>query len=110
MKPDKRLSRRGGKVQIERNNPMKNAINWFEILVTDMDKSTRLYEATLNAKLTRGDFGGMPHGVFPAEQTGVTGALVVDPARKPGRGSGTVIYLHAPDLAQAVSRAKEAGA
>ena|ERR1051325_5728279 len=88
---------------------MKNTINWFEIPVTNMQKSVALYEAMLDKKLTIADFGGMPHGVFPHGDGVVSGALVVDPNRKAGR-TGTTIYLDAPGIARCVSRAVEAGA
>src|SRR5438477_8874336 len=108
-KPDKRLSRRGAKVQIERTNPMKNAIVWFEIPVTDMKKSAALYEATLGVKLEVSELGGVPHAVFPYSETTVSGALVVDPKRK--RGAGTTIYLATTDgVSRSLARAVEAGA
>lgn len=45
-------------------NPMADAINWFEIPVRDLDRATRFYEAMLGKKLKRetlGDIGGPGH-------------------------------------------------
>jgi predicted enzyme related to lactoylglutathione lyase len=88
----------------------RNTINWFEIPVRDMEKSQALYSAMLNATLQLADFGGIPHAVFPHGTATVSGALVVDPKRKPG-SSGPLLYLDAPDgVARCVARALEAGA
>lgn len=94
------------------NKPTPNVINWFEIPVTDMARSTRLYEAMLDTKLALNDFGGIPHAVMSnPDQTCVAGALVVDPKRRPSKGQSTVIYLNAPDgVAACLARAIEAGA
>jgi predicted enzyme related to lactoylglutathione lyase len=73
---------------------MSNAIHWFEIFVTDLDRATRFYEATMAIQLRREDFGGKPTAVFPGAQTGVGGALVRDGGRAPG-GEGTLVYLDA---------------
>jgi hypothetical protein len=88
----------------------QNIINWFEISVTDMAKSVRLYEAMLDTKIPVSDFGGIPHGVIAnADHSCTSGALIVDPKR--ARGAGTVLYFRAPDGVKAcVSRAVEAGA
>ncbi len=90
----------------------KSIVNWFEIPVSNMQKATALYEATLDRKLALSDFGGVPHAVMANSDASCTsGALIQDPARPPRRGSGTVIYLHATDgVASCLSRAVEAGA
>jgi predicted enzyme related to lactoylglutathione lyase len=89
---------------------MKNALNWFEIPVTDMKRAVTFYEATLNVKLREELFAGTPNAMFPYEQkAGVGGALVLDTKRKPSR-DGAVIYLPAADgVDKAAARAKKAG-
>ncbi len=89
-----------------------NVVDWFEIPVADINKARPLYEALLDRKLAISDFGGVPHAVISnADHSCVSGALLADPKRPPRRGSGTVIYLRAPDgVARSVSRAIEAGA
>jgi predicted enzyme related to lactoylglutathione lyase len=72
---------------------MKNALNWFEIPVRDMDRAVAFYEALLGARLRRDIFGGLPYALFPAEEPGVGGALVQDTKRTPG--GGALVYLNA---------------
>lgn len=91
---------------------MDNAINWFEIPTSDMDRAVAFYEATIGVDLTRAVFGGQPHAVFPIarEDQGRTGAIVTAPHLTPGAG-GVVIYLEAPDGVEAsLARARDAGA
>lgn len=90
---------------------MKNTINWFEIPVTQIDKSAALYAKALGLDLKRGEFGGRIHAILPADdEAGVTGALVQSAKVEPAR-NGVVIYLHAGDgVAKCLARAVEAGA
>jgi predicted enzyme related to lactoylglutathione lyase len=73
---------------------MKNANNWFEIPVTDLDRATRFYEAALGVELRREDFFGSPMSFFPSERPGVGGALVSLPHMAPNP-QGTLVYLNA---------------
>lgn len=95
------------------STPGRQIINWFEIPVSDIARSTALYEAMLNTRLALSDFGGVPHAVIAsADKTCVSGALVADPQRPPKRGgASTVLYLDAADgVARCLARAIEAGA
>lgn len=91
------------------SNP-RNRINWFEIPVTNLDKAAALYGATLGVEMKREVLFGVPHAIITAEDDGVTGTLISDPKRAPGKGAGTVVYLHVKDVAAALARAVEAGA
>jgi predicted enzyme related to lactoylglutathione lyase len=71
---------------------MKNAINWFEIPVDDMDRACRFYEGVLAVPLRREVFFGIPMAVFPSESPGVGGSLVRDEQRPVARG-GTLVYV-----------------
>jgi predicted enzyme related to lactoylglutathione lyase len=71
---------------------MKNAINWFEIPVADMDRACRFYEGALALPLRRESFFGVPMAVFPAQEPGVGGALVRDDKR-PVASGGALVYL-----------------
>jgi predicted enzyme related to lactoylglutathione lyase len=73
---------------------MSNAIHWFEIFVSDLDRAVRFYEKTLGIELRREDFAGKPMAVFATAETGVGGALVRDGERTSG-AAGTLIYLDA---------------
>src|SRR5215468_9222215 len=96
MKDDKRLSQPGPKVQLERTKPMskQDRISWFEIPVTDLEKSAALYGKTLGIELKREVLFGVPHAILMAEGEAVTGTLISDPRRAPRKGVGTVVYLY----------------
>ena len=80
------------------NDSIKNAINWFEIPVADMDRAVRFYEAVLATKLHLELFGGHAHAIFPAKEPGVAGALVKAPQLQPS-AAGARLYL---DVGQAL--------
>jgi predicted enzyme related to lactoylglutathione lyase len=84
----------------------KNAITWFEILTTDLERAAKFYEAVLGVSLKRENFMGTPHAIFTVE--GVGGALIHDPKRPPVAG-GTTVYLLAPDLEGALGKVEKAG-
>lgn len=78
---------------------MSNAINWFEIPVTNLEAAARFYETVLADQdgkprtLRRILDGRRPTAIFAHEgDKAVGGALVVDPNLRPGTGD-TVIYL-----------------
>jgi hypothetical protein len=88
---------------------MKNALNWFEIPVRDLDRATAFYETLLGAKVRREAFGELPYGILPYDEPGVGGALVQDARRTPG--SGTIVYLNADGQLDAIlARAEKAKA
>lgn len=73
---------------------MKNAINWFEIFVNELDRACVFYEGVLGIRLRREDFLGTPMAIFPMADGGVGGALVRD-ASHPVDGGGSVVYFDA---------------
>ncbi len=73
---------------------MKNALNWFEIFVSDMERAASFYERALGLSLKREIFGGQSMAIFPTEDPAVGGALVLNPNRKPST-EGTLVYLNA---------------
>ncbi len=87
-----------------------NAINWFEIHVSDFGRARTFYETILNTQLQEvsSDCGQM--GLFPYNaEKGVGGALTKMEEGSPGPG-GTVIYLNVEgDLDGVLSRIPEAG-
>ena len=88
---------------------MKNAINWFEIFVTDLDRALGFYEQALGRSLRREEFGGEPTAVFPADEHAVAGSLVQRATRKPS-SEGVLVYLDtAGQMASVLARVPAAG-
>jgi uncharacterized protein len=73
-------------------NTHKNAINWFEIPVADMERAKRFYETVLATELHREVFGGHDHAIFRTPEPGVAGALVKSDTLQPS-AAGARIYL-----------------
>jgi len=90
---------------------MKNAISWFEIPATDLNKAQAFYEAVLECKMRREPMGPSEGAVFPYEaEEGVGGALLAGPTAPAPASAGTLIYLDAsPSLDAALARALKAG-
>jgi len=90
---------------------MKNAVTWFEIPSTQLDKAQAFYEAVLKCKMRREPMGPSEGAVFPYErEEGVGGALLAGPTAPAPASNGTLIYLDAsPSLDAALARAVKAG-
>ena len=87
---------------------MQNAINWFELFVSDLDRATRFYEAALDVKLRREEFGGTPMAIFMSAADGAVGGALVKNGQKPG--GGALVYLNANGKLDAVlGRIRKAG-
>jgi uncharacterized protein len=69
-----------------------NAITWFEVPTTDMQRAVGFYETLLDTKL-REFPGGEPCFIFPANESGVAGSLVYRPNYQPS-ANGTMVYLN----------------
>ncbi|HXM70406.1 MAG TPA: VOC family protein [Thermoanaerobaculia bacterium] len=88
---------------------MSNALNWFEIPVTDLARANRFYGALLRSELQQETINDVTMAVLPYEQGGVGGALVRSENVAPS-AEGTVVYLDAgDDLDGALERVKTAG-
>jgi len=82
---------------MEKLNENTNAINWFEIPVTDTERAKNFYEAIFDIKMKRIDMGGFEMVFFPSSDNmigKVSGALVKGDMHKPSM-DGVVIYLNA---------------
>ena len=90
--------------------PPTNAITWFELPTTDLSRAVAFYETVLNQKLIEHteETDEVMH-IFPADPTGLKGALIRRTFMKPGQG-GAVIYLNVDgDLDGAIARVPKAG-
>jgi uncharacterized protein len=86
-----------------------NAVVWFEIPVTDLEKSKAFYGAVLQNALDDLAMGPNMTSIFqPSADGGVSGHLYVG---KPGSpGTGSTIHLAAPEpLESSLERWKAAG-
>ncbi len=89
---------------------MRNALNWFEIPVADIDRATAFYQQLYAADLARQTLCGGEMAILPYDGEGVGGCLFQHPELTPG-GRGTLVYLNAgDDLSPMLSRAEAAGA
>ena len=90
----------------------KNAISWFEIPATDLDRAQKLYETIFEITMTKLDLGNLKMAMFPLEdQWGVGGAINHSPGfYKPSATDGPLIYLNAnPDVQIFLDRIEKAG-
>lgn len=91
---------------------MSNAITWFEIPVTDLDRAMAFYAKITGRQLQRMDFGvpGEEDAVFEtSEESDLKGALLKSPRTLPS-AQGSIVYLNVgTGLDQCLERAKQAG-
>lgn len=88
---------------------MANALNWFEIPVSDFRRAHAFYETILGTKIERMEMGPTVMGMLPADQNAVGGAIVFDGSSQPS-ANGTVVYLNGgADLAPVLGRVEAAG-
>lgn len=86
---------------------MANAINWFEIPVTDFDRAKKFYGTIFGVDMYEQTMGPYQMGFFPGE--GVGGAIVKGEGCNPSK-DGTLIYLAAgEDLTGVMNKIDTAG-
>ena len=86
---------------------MKNAIAWFEIPTTQLDRAQAFYEAVLGQPMRRENMGPSEGAVFAydPDADGAGGALMMGPTAPQVSGSGTLVYLDAsPSLDAALEQ------
>jgi uncharacterized protein len=89
---------------------MKNAVNWFEIPVDNVERAIKFYENMLDTKLQRETMNDIEFAIFPTDDTAVSGALVKCDFLKPSQ-QGSLVYLNVDGfMDEAISRAELNGA
>jgi uncharacterized protein len=92
---------------------MKNAISWFEIPATDIDRAQKFYETIFGISLIPMDMPDMKMRMFPIDNPmeGVGGTLVDSGGfHKPSATDGPLIYLDGnPDLQIVLGKVEAAG-
>ncbi len=88
----------------------RNALNWFEIPVRDLNRAQAFYEAVLATALRRETLAGSELGVFASDE-GAAGGCLMAGARAPVPSTtGTLVYLDAgASLDAALARVEAAG-
>ena len=92
---------------------MKNAISWFEIPTTDIDRAQKFYEAIFGIKMTPMDMSKIKMRLFPIDDpmNGIGGTLVdTGGFHKPSSTEGPLIYLNGnPDVQLILDKVEAAG-
>jgi uncharacterized protein len=91
---------------------MKNAISWFEIPATHLERATNFYQTIFNIQLIPVDMPNIKMRMFPLTdlENGI-GGTVVDSGgfHKPSATDGPLIYLNAnPDVQLILDRVEAA--
>jgi predicted enzyme related to lactoylglutathione lyase len=88
-----------------------NAINWFEIPVTEMDRAKKFYETIFDIQMQPMEMPGCLMSVFPSDSSKglISGALVKMDMYEPST-KGVVLYFNAnPDLQLVLDRVEKSG-
>lgn len=92
---------------------MQNAISWFEIPATDINRAQIFYEAIFGITLTPMDFQNMKMRMFPIDDpmNGIGGTLVDSGGfHKPSATDGPLLYLNGnPDVQIILDKVEAAG-
>ncbi len=92
---------------------MQNAISWFELPTTDINRAQKFYETIFGITLTALDMPNIRMRMFPLDNmmTQVGGALVDSGGfHKPSATDGPLVYLNAnPDVQNVLDKITIAG-
>jgi predicted enzyme related to lactoylglutathione lyase len=91
---------------------MKNAISWFEIPASDLNRAQKFYEAIFGVTLSSLDLPNIKMRLFPLEDAMGVGGAIVDSGgfHKPSLTDGPLVYLNGnPDLQRVLDKVEDAG-
>ena len=92
---------------------MDNAISWFEIPATDIDRAQKFYETVFQIEMQPMDFQQTKMRMFPIDDPmkGIGGTLIDSGGfHKPSSTDGPLIYLNGnPDVQIFLDRVEAAG-
>lgn len=89
-----------------------NALNWFEIPVSDFDKAKKFYEILFDYQMPENQMGPARMGflLYDFANGKVGGAIVHYPEFYTPQSNGTLVYLNCqPDLQIVLDRVEKAG-
>ena len=88
----------------------KDAVNWFELYVTDFDRAKRFYETVLEASLQEFQMETCRMGMFPYDGANGVGGSITKMDGIPSGEGGTLVYLNVEgDLDGVLKRIQPAG-
>lgn len=94
---------------MEKLGATTNALNWFEIPVTDAKRAKKFYETIFEIEMFPMEMMGMEMIMFPSQPPASGGALVKSADHTPST-TGCIVYLNAnPDLQLVLDRIENAG-
>ena len=92
---------------------MNNAISWFEIPTSDLDRAQKFYETIFGVKLNALDLANIRMRMFPIDDpmTGIGGAIVhAEGFYAPSSTEGPLLYLNGnPDVQHVLDKVETAG-
>lgn len=92
---------------------MNNAISWFEIPATDLNRAQKFYESIFGITLNAVDLPNIKMRLFPLDDpmNGIGGAIVDSGGfHKPSATDGPLIYLNGnPDVQNILDKVESAG-
>lgn len=92
---------------------MNNAISWFEIPATNLERAQKFYETIFSISMIPMDLPNIKMRMFPIDDmvTGIGGAVVDSGGfHRPSTTDGPLIYLNAnPDLQGVLDKVEAAG-
>ena len=91
---------------------VRNAISWFEIPTTDLQRAQKFYETIFGITMTPLDLDNIKMRMFPVDDpSAVGGALCYSEGfYKPSMTDGPLLYLNAnPDIQPILDRVEGAG-
>jgi predicted enzyme related to lactoylglutathione lyase len=88
-----------------------NALNWFEIPATGIERAKKFYATIFEVELFEMEMMGMKMAMFPNDGTkGTVGGAIVQSDMHSPSATGSLIYLNAnPDLSLVTNRIEKAG-
>ncbi|AYL94516.1 VOC family protein [Mucilaginibacter celer] len=93
-------------------DPLANALNWFEIPVTDIERAQKFYEGIFAMQMfPLPEMMGMKMAGFPMDMNSgkVSGALAQSDFHK-SSAEGVIVYLNAnPEIQAVIDRVEEFG-
>ncbi len=87
-----------------------NAVGWFEIPVTDLERAIKFYEAVFGIKLSRNEMGPLKMAWFTwtEDAMGAAGSLVKADGYTPSH-AGTLVYMTVDDIDKTLAKINATG-